>query len=63
MKPIAYREAYSYDPKTHERVLNKRDLWKELKAAIDEEILMGREFHEHTERYHRAMEAIRNASQ
>lgn len=56
MSEATYREAYSYDPETHERIPNKRDLLKELKAAIIEEAETGRV----TSRYNEAMEAIRN---
>lgn len=55
-----YREAYSYDPETHKRIPIKKDLLNELKAAINEEIAKGKGFHDHTDRYHKAMEAIRN---
>ena len=55
-----YQAAYNYDPATHERIPNKKDLVKELEAAIDEEIAKGKGFHEHTPRYMKAMEAIRN---
>lgn len=54
-EPI-HRKAYAYDPKTHKRIPNKRDLLKELKSAIAENVSDGRV----SVRYYKAMEAIRN---
>ena len=60
MTEATYREAYGYDPETHERLPIKRNLLRELKAAIGEEIGKGNGFHDRTDRYFDAMEAIRN---